>query len=69
MIVKYFIVRVIDRLIKLFLPSTYCLVYISVVCIYLNKNTPGVKKEAAKNLKGLVEIDVKSKWAAKASCF
>ena len=27
------------------------------------------KKGAAKNLKGLVEKDVKSKWAAKASCF
>ena len=34
-----------------------------------NQNTPGVKKVAAKNLKkGHVEKDVKSKWAAKASC-
>ena len=35
----------------------------------LNQNTPGVKKVAAKNLKkGCAEKDVKSKWAAKASC-
>ena len=34
-----------------------------------NQNTPGVKKVAAKNLKkGHAEKDVKSKWAAKASC-
>ena len=34
-----------------------------------NQNTPGVKKIAAKNLKkGHAEKDVKSKWAAKASC-
>ena len=34
-----------------------------------NQNTPGVKKVAAKNLKkGRAEKDVKSKWAAMASC-
>ena len=34
-----------------------------------NQNTPGVKKVAAKNLKKChAEKDVKSKWAAKASC-
>ena len=34
-----------------------------------NQNTPGVKKVAAKDLKkGHAEKDVKSKWAAKASC-
>ena len=39
------------------------------VIIYLNQNTPDVKKVAAKNLKkGCAEKDVKSKWAAKASC-
>ena len=32
--------------------------------MYLNQNTPGVKKVAAKNLKkGCTEKDVKSKWA------
>ena len=37
--------------------------------MYLNQNTPGVKKVVAKNLKkGCAEKDVKSKWAAKASC-
>ena len=36
--------------------------------MYLNQNTPGVKKVAAKNFKkGYAEKDVKSKWAAKAS--
>ena len=36
---------------------------------YPNQNTPGVKKVAAKNLKkGHAEKNVKSKWAAKASC-
>ena len=35
----------------------------------LNQNTHGVKKVAAKNFKkGCAEKDVKSKWAAKASC-
>ena len=35
----------------------------------LSQNTLGVKKVAAKNLKkGHAEKDVKSKWAAKASC-
>ena len=39
------------------------------VITYPNQNTPGVKKVAAKNLKkGRAEKDVKSKWAAKASC-
>ena len=37
--------------------------------LYPNQNTPGVKKVVAKNLKkGCTEKDVKSKWAAKASC-
>ena len=37
--------------------------------VNLNQNTSGVKKVAAKNLKkGCAEKDVKSKWAAKASC-
>ena len=30
---------------------------------------PRYNKGVAKSLKGLVEKDVKSKWAAKASCF
>ena len=40
-----------------------------IVILYPNQNTPGVKKVAAKNLKkGCAEKDVKSKWAAEASC-
>ena len=46
--------------------------YIAILSLYkdnLNQNTPGVKKVAAKNFKkGCAEKDVKSKWAAKASC-
>ena len=32
------------------------------------ESTPGVKKEWPRAKKGLVEKDMKSKWAAKASC-
>ena len=43
-------------------------VTLSIVQIYLNQNTPGVKKLQPRILKSHAEKDVKSKWAAKASC-
>ena len=49
--------------------GSFLFILFAICNIYLNQNTPGVKKVAAKNLKkGCAEKDVKSKWVAKASC-